>query len=292
MSDVSIHLFGPTPIRRDGRPVSLGISGSTLALLRYLLVNANRAHRREVICDLIWHDGSASRPRAALNSALWRLQKIIAGLPGLDLESDADHICLILPENTRCDARDLVACVQAAGDVRALDGEDARALRHALEACSEAFLDGAEHEWALIERERLFNIQVRGLALLTRWHGIHGQYEDALDHGRTLLSIDPFREAVISEMLWLYVLNGQRAQALRLFETFRAMLAAELDVAPLPETVALYQHIKDDMNGLGVSVTPTQASPRPASLNHMLSAIEKSRRDTYHVLHTSPQPAG
>jgi hypothetical protein len=44
--------------------------------------------------------------------------------------------------------------------------------------------------------------------------------------------------------MWLYVLNGQRPQALRQFEAFRRQIAREMNVAPMAETRALAEYIR------------------------------------------------
>jgi DNA-binding SARP family transcriptional activator len=69
-------------------------------------------------------------------------------------------------------------------------------------------------------------------------------YEEALGYGRRILAADPFRERVQCEVMWLYVLNGQRPQALRQFEAFRRQIAREMNVAPMAETRALADYIR------------------------------------------------
>jgi DNA-binding SARP family transcriptional activator len=121
------------------------------------------------------------------------------------------------------------------------------------------------------------------------WLGQQRRYEDALDIGRRLLAADPARETAQCEVMWLYVLNGQRAQALRQFQEFRCWLKRELDIEPMPETRALYDHIRLELNA-GRSRKTTQLSDseekeaRRASFNLLLGAIERSRRELYKVL--------
>jgi DNA-binding SARP family transcriptional activator len=150
-------------------------------------------------------------------------------------------------------------------------------------------MDGVTAEWALTERERLFNVQIRGLTLLMHWLGQKRTYEDALEIGRRLLAADPARESAQCEVMWLYVLNGQRAQAIRQYHWFRAWLQRELDIDPMAETTALYDHIRLELDAvrLGKAERPAsadKAEARRASFNLLLGAIERSRRDLYEVL--------
>lgn len=282
MTMFAMRLFGPSLLECDNVPVPLGISGATLDLLRFLCVRHDQPHRRECLGELFWQDRPEKRQRAALNSAVWRLQKIVAPRNGLSLETRLEHVRLSISPSMPVDAHELTARVTAVRDIASLGAAEASRLDQAVTACRQPYLDGANAAWVLPERERLFNIQMRGLTILMRWHGHHGLYEQALEYGRQLLIADPFREAALTEMLWLYVLNGQRAEALKLFQQFRALLRDELDVEPMPETCALFDHIRHGMNG---ATAPRAATPAKGDLGAVLEVIERSRRKTYEALH-------
>ena len=53
----------------------LGSCGQMLAA--YLLEFPGRIHRRERLAELFWRDLDADRSRAALNTALWRVRKLL-----------------------------------------------------------------------------------------------------------------------------------------------------------------------------------------------------------------------
>lgn len=284
MNDLVIRLFGSTLIERGQIPVPLGIAGATVELLRYLCVRCDQPHRRECLGEIFWENRSEKRQRAALNSAVWRLQKLIKTCPGLTLDTGVDYVRLKIEPTISVDATELTRQVNAVQSAADVDSAQAARLEAALAACRQPYLDGSSASWVLPERERLFNIQMRGLAILMRWHGLHGQFERALEYGRELLARDPFREAALNEMLWLFVLNGQRAEAIRRFRQFQTHLREELDVDPMPETLALFDHIRNGMN----APHATGADPRRRdSFDALLAAIERSRRTTYQALQTA-----
>jgi len=162
-------------------------------------------------------------------------------------------------------------------------------LNKALDACDAPFLDGVTSDWGLTERERLFNIQIRGMTILMHWLGQQRRYEDALEVGCRLLVADPARETTQCEVMWLYVLNGQRAQALRQFQEYCSWLKSEINIEPMPETRALYDYIRLELNS-GKSGRMSRLSgneekeSRKASFNLFLGAIERSRREMYKML--------
>jgi DNA-binding SARP family transcriptional activator len=286
---LSVCYFGTSILRVGGAPCNLGISGVTRDLFHYLLIHTRREVRREYLADLFWGRSSPSRQRSAFNSAIWRIHRQIAAFPGIVLHSDGGIVRIEIAPHIAVDARELTESVQHAAAASPMAEHDAERLAGALDITEAPFLDGAVAEWALAERERFFNLRLRGLTMLMRWRGEEKRYEEALEVGRRLLQADPFREAAQCEIMWLYVLNGQRMQALRQYRDYAALLQAELDIEPMAETRALYDHILHDLDGGILRSAPlaaAPANPRPArtELDLMLGAIERSRRDLYQAL--------
>jgi DNA-binding SARP family transcriptional activator len=288
-SGTTICLFGAYPVRVDGQPYHLGMSGTTEQLFQFLLVNAGKESRREYLADLFWRRSSAERQRSALNSAIWRIRRQLRDVTGLDLVCDGAAAVLHIDASVPVDASELTGVVHSIVPGEAMTEATADRLRAALEACAAPFMDGVTSEWVLSERERLFNVQIRGLTLLMHWLGQHRKYEDALEVGRWLLAADPARESAQCEVMWLYVLNGQRAQAIRQYQCFRDWLQRELDIDPMPETKALYDHIRLELDAARLgrgdrAAAALETEARRSSFNLLLGAIERSRRDLYEVL--------
>lgn len=73
-----------------------------------------------------------------------------------------------------------------------------------------------------------------------------GRYHEALQHAMGLLYADPCREDAHRMVMRCYVRDGQRAQALRHFQTCRVILRREFEADPEPATVALFEAIRVD----------------------------------------------
>ena len=285
----SICLFGAYPVHVGGRPCRLGISGSTERLFQFLLVNSGKVSRREFLAELFWRGSSPDRQRSALNSAIWRIKRKIRDIDGLELHCDGAVVYLHIDHRVRVDAFELADVVRSIPADQPMSDEMAERLYRALDACDASFMDGVTSSWVLTEREQFFNIKNRGLALLMHWLGQKRRYEEALEIGRRLLAADPARESAQCEVMWLYVLNGQRAQAIRQFQEFRAWLKAELDIEPMPETLVLYDHIRLGLDSARSKPTRSASTvntsqSRRSSFNSLLGAIEQSRRDLYEAL--------
>jgi DNA-binding SARP family transcriptional activator len=286
---LSVNFFGPTLFYVAGTPVAIGLKGTTLELLWYLMIHAGHEIRRECVADRFWRASDESRQRSALSSALWRISKKIPSHPGLALHTTDSTVYMTIDESIPVDSRELCALVHEACHSENLDRSCAQRLEAALRASEAPFMDGIGADWALAERERISSIRIRGLIALMRWNGENRRYEDAIQIGRRILSEDPFREAVQIDMMWLYVLNGQRAQAIRQYQGFVRILADELGIEPMPETQALFDHIRNDLDrGIDGAGDPRPETVRVGrsreSLAVLLTAVEQSRRELYQTL--------
>ena len=77
MGRLSVSLLGPLDIKLDEEPVSAFQSDKVRALLAYLAVEADRAHRRETLAGLLWPDYPQRSARTNLRNALANLRQVI-----------------------------------------------------------------------------------------------------------------------------------------------------------------------------------------------------------------------
>ena len=295
---LSVCLFGPHLFYLDGCPYCLRIRGKTLELLRYLILHAGREIRREFIADLLWRNSSERQQRSALNSAVWRSGKKLPRHPGIALHVTESTVCFEIDDGVPVDTRLLTDLVHEGSSPDGMNHALAERMSAALDASESSFMNGRVEDWALSEQERVLVIRLRGLTLLMHWYGGCRRYEDALEVGRRLIIADPFRETAQIDVMWLYVLNGQRVQALKHYQAYAELLERELGIEPMVETRALYDHIRCDLScGPPSSYRTSAAIGDPPAENHqldrMLVAIEQSRRELYQVLreHLGSPPA-
>ncbi|WP_019960094.1 AfsR/SARP family transcriptional regulator [Woodsholea maritima] len=286
---LSLHIMGPHLMRLDGKALALSVSGPSLSILRYGLIYPTQPMRRDMLMELLWEGLDPDRRRHALNSAVWRLQKALQDIEGIDLLTDKDSLRFMLAPGLRTDIQALSAAVETA-EISPQSLEQLGQLQCQLDDTQPTLFGGDIEDWALSERERVMGLRIRGQILLMQGLGEQKRYEEALRYGRAILDEDPYRETVHCELMWLYVLNGQRAKAIRHFLSYRDLLGLELGIEPMAETCALFDHIRSGLNG---AVTPTLCADFSVSSFHgVLHSIEQSRHDIYRALcaHTR-QPA-
>jgi DNA-binding SARP family transcriptional activator len=245
------RLLGDFRMQAPLAPCDLHISGKTSEALAFLVLNANKAVRRATLSNLIWGDRDDRRSRANLNTALWRINRALRVVAGdeIALSADGNQVKLTVAAGIFVDVFALEACVRDAARSHQ-DGGKPALLPHIRDTLTDilsddcqGFLESLSSEWVLVERERFFNLQIRGLTLLMQDLAEGGRIEEALDYGRRILRMDPMRECVQRQVMWLHVLSGHQGNAIRQYQDCVRILKDELGVPPMAETRALYEFI-------------------------------------------------
>jgi len=81
---------------------------------------------------------------------------------------------------------------------------------------------------------------VRALDYQSDFYQWHGEPDVALKLAQEAVTIEPFRETGHQRLMRLLQDQGNRAEALRVYERCRRLLRDELGVSPSAETEALY----------------------------------------------------
>jgi DNA-binding SARP family transcriptional activator len=255
---LNVALLGGASFSVDSHAArtDLGPAGRLLAC--YLFQFPGRAHRRERLADLFWGDLEPEKSRSALNTAVWRVRKILDQAckgGGQHLLTLGNGIVMEVAEFIRVDTYALEEASRRVANCSSnptFSSDDECEIRAAVEAYFGPFLDGDDADWILQERERLHCLFVRTTLELMRMDVRRGEFERALDQGRKILALDPLRESVQRDVMLLLVLNGQRAEAIHTYQQLRAILKRDLGIEPMPDTKRLHHeiHSGDIFHGL------------------------------------------
>jgi DNA-binding SARP family transcriptional activator len=233
----------------------LGQGGRGLA--SFLLAYPDRPHRRERLADLFWPELDAERGRRALNSAVWRLRKLLG--PATE-NKDGRNLRTVGSETIleRTPWLDIDAWALQQATVLALDAPDTipaleklKEVVAALYRYEGPFLDGDDGDWILEERERLHSQFVRATLVVVRQFGSYGLYDHAIRLARHALRFDPFREELVRLLITLLALDERRFEAIRYYESWSDMLRRELGLSPLAATRAVLQEIRNPQEAEG-----------------------------------------
>jgi DNA-binding SARP family transcriptional activator len=241
---VQVQLFGTFSIERaDSDRITVDLAARPLA--SYLFSFPNQSHRREKVIDIFWRDSPEKVARASLCRAVWRIRRQLSPCTpqGIHLHANQDALWLKVPDASVIDAHHFRgAAVEALSPKPA--AIDMQALGRAVSVYKGPFLEEYDEDWVLDQRERFQSLYLRALATLMTLYAHRKHTEDAIVCGKRILACDPMRETIQRALMVLYVLNGQRGEAILQFERCKKALKEECDVDPAPETCSLFKLIR------------------------------------------------
>lgn len=263
-----IWLFGSLCVANDAAGERItAVSGRCGSLLAYLALGRGRYFSRTELLGTLWPERMASMIAGSFNTALWRLRRMVECPPfqhGELIASDrrgaiglngSQEVWLDIEEFERRIASGLSRPIEQLGDAEIAD------LRTGVALYKSDILMEFTDDWALREREKHRRHYLNALWRLMQLCTIRREYGEGIRYAQSILDCDTLREDVHRELMQLFVLSGQRAQALRQFETCRDMLRRELAIQPMRETLALYRQIADSAIGGGQESPPAMQAP-------------------------------
>jgi DNA-binding SARP family transcriptional activator len=272
MSGLRLRLLGGVSLAlakaSSGAPIEL--AASCRPILSYLVVHRRHAVTRGELADALWPEREDGRARRCLSTALWRLKQSLGGIELIDAPPSAERIALRWTSRLWCDVvafehrlAPLVARAPAS-----LDAAELFRLERALTLYRGDLAGDDDSEWTLLERERVRNLYLDALAVLTQALYDRAQWQRALVHGRELARLEPLREDVHRLLMRTHIALGNRAKALEQYRVCVRALASELGVAPMEPTQALYRALSNDAElpaAAPADAPAWRAHARPAS---------------------------
>ena len=246
MSALKLYFLGTPRIELADEPVAMD-TRKAVAMLAYLALSGDR-QTRDSLAALLWSEFDDVRAKAALRRTLSTLKTTV----GAD--------CLFISREALGLETDSVWCdvAQFQGAVQQGDWETAVSLYR------DDFLTGFSlrdsipfDDWQLIQVEALRRDMASALELLCQQQQAAGHFTAAITTAHRWLTFDPLREEAHRLLMLLYTQAGQRNEALNQYRACVRILDKELGVAPLPQTVELYEAIRNNQ----ISPIPDAGEP-------------------------------
>ena len=250
---LEIRLLGAPEFAYDGAPFRFSAPPRTLPLLAWLLMHRRAPLQRDAIAFAFWPDASEEDARGDLRRHLYYLTKALPAATDPPGWLVADKKTVLWNPSSPV-AFDVADFERLAATDETLD-EAVRLYRGPL-------LSGSNDEWIEPERERLgLVVENALLRLVDRTR--EGDPKATIGYAQTLLRLDPWREDALRALIEARHRTGDRAGALREYREFVERLRAELQVEPMPETIAAYDAIAARTTPLpSVAREPVAVAPR------------------------------
>ncbi len=246
---ITIKLLGRFEVRlSDETPINLCSNKKGQAIFKLMVTKPNIRYHKEYLLSLLWRDEDPTIAMGKLHIAVSRLRRSLtqSGLgrdillfeddcyfftEGLTILSDLDQFEAHLHASHRWEAigeLDL-AMAESKAALELYDGE--------------YLADIVGDDWPLAERVLLEEKLLVQLKKLARWHFGKDQFAECAEYCRKILRNDNLREDIYRLLFRCLSREGQRNQALLLYQDLTDLLREELGVEPMRETQDLVERI-------------------------------------------------
>lgn len=280
MPHLKITTFGAFQAKMEGQRLISFRTDKVRALLVFLAVEASHPHRRDALAGMFWPDRPAASAHNNLRQTLYRLRN------ALSKHASGSQFLLITPKEIQFDPSsdyrldlkqfsDHLAAYHAHhSDGLSICENCLIDLRSAVALYGGDFMTGfslpdcPQFDWWLLSQQEFYHRQVlEALGRLGSYYESSQDYHQAAIVAQKEIELEPWREAAHRRCMRALVLSGHRAEALRQYESCRAILVEELGIQPSKATTDLYALIRlGDIPGLEATQQPKVAFGTPPRL--------------------------
>jgi DNA-binding SARP family transcriptional activator len=233
-SPLRLSLLGGFELRKGDGVISLPLSAQRL--VAYLAIHG-RPLSREHVSGTLWGEFSSGRSAANLRGAIWR-----ANRSGHPLVQGREQ--LHLNDEVQVDLRDFLAKARALLHDTPSSDAPATANDFGEMWTSGDLLPDWYDEWLTPEREQLHQLRLQALEALCRRLTAASKFGEAVSAGLAAVAADPLRESAHRAVIEAHLAQGNVADAVHQYRTYRALLGDELGLAPTSQMELLIRGLR------------------------------------------------
>jgi len=219
-----------------------------LLLLKALIALGGRDIREEDLADTLWPEAEGDSGHNVFTTTLFRLRKMLGNDRAVLLSNGRvsinDQICWIdVWVFERLCKRAEILTERTPGGTRLAELRQIVAKAACLYTGQFLQTDG-DRSWAIATRERLRGRYLRLTSGMARLCEQAGEYEESAGYYHKGLESDPLAEEFYQGLMASCIRLGRHAEALTTYRRCRAVLKAELGIAPSPRTEMLREEAR------------------------------------------------
>ncbi len=247
-----ITCFCRFEVRRLGQPIVLCSNRNGQAILRYLVAQPEHRATMDILMTVLWPEDEPAVAHHKLQVAVSALRRSLndgyvkdAGGGYILCKNRVYELNPLVPLRTDVDEflEYYQAGRQSSGSTMAVYYERACDLYTGPFLSEDLYAD-----WSFMQREQLNQVYLAMCSVLAEYYLEACHYEDAARWNIAILKENRCDEEAHRQLMRIYAAQGRRSEALRQYQLCERILAEELGVQPMPETMSLFQAILNNEN--------------------------------------------
>jgi len=245
---LEIKCFGEFVVSHEGKPLHWRTI-KTKELFALLFLHLNIPVPRDTIIDMLWSNTDFKRARVQLHTTVSYLRTSLSTYGFLDVIEYRNGCYILKLDHIQCDAHDLEIILNKKEETGRLDIERAEKL---LQNYRGEFMATLTYPWTTSKANLMNKLFTQLLNELAHYYS---QVHDVKNQERSLLlavELNPYSDQATQQLIKHYTNIGNRAEAIKIYRSFKSALLSELNVLPTQETTNLFQAIlQEEEKGLG-----------------------------------------
>lgn len=238
---LSIRLLGGFSVVSDDEAVE-GINTARLqSLFAYLVLHRDTSQLRQHLAFLFWPDSTEAQARNNLRQLLHALRGAVPSLAAF-LSADNNTVRWRPDALFHLDVDDFehALAIAEAAEQQNDQSVTLAALEQAVNLYQADLLPSCYDAWIVPDRERLRQRHLYALDRLLQLLEAQQKYAQAIGYAQRVIEQDPLNEDSYRRLMRLLTRTGDRAGAVRVYQTCEATLRRELGIEPSQVTSEAY----------------------------------------------------
>ena len=180
---------------------------------------------RSALAERLWCDAPPEKAASSLRSALWRMPRVRAKALVTSYASTVQLAPEVQVDLWEAEERASTLCVEddtdpaGWGDLSCLDRD---------------LLPSWDEDWLSVEQESYRQRRMHALERCSQALRERGRFTEALTVALGAVRCEPLRESAHRRVIEVHLTEGNQAEALRQYDSYRRLLATELGLPPSP----------------------------------------------------------
>jgi DNA-binding SARP family transcriptional activator len=248
LARLCIYCFGEFRVFENDRLVKDWPNSKSKIVFKYLLSQRDRAASKEVLMGQFWPDASQSRARNSLNVAIYHIRhNFISNKKFPFILFQNDRYFLNPKLNIWVDVDEFDHLVHQADQLeREQQFDDAIDVYQTAEKLylGDYLSEDIYEDWSISQRQDMRQKHLKSLKKIRTFNFNKKAYESCISYCKKAIEVESCDEEAHRQIMCCYSRLDQVNLAIRQFHLCVESLKRELNLPPSPETLALFQRIR------------------------------------------------
>lgn len=209
-------------------------------LFAFFIMHLHTFVNRDTIIDLLWPDSDYQKAKIQLHTSLSYLRKTLEsiGYPKAITFSNQSYSLEI--DNFYCD---VIEMEQIMNNNPKINSDNINEYEKAISLYTGEYMGKNEFEWAHSKAQSLRDKWIQQLQNMIDYYTQNNDFDKKKQYLQLLLTYNPYSEHALQQLMLHYIKEGNRVNAIQLYQSFETLLNQELAIEPEIKTKQLYEMI-------------------------------------------------